>query len=185
MQMEESGMNTNNRSIGVAEMRTSKILVISGLWLALSIPVMGCQPSTDCSSDACGPCGDTACEVSVPAAVEKAAAVQEVKINTSVLERLLRSSVKVVILDARTGKYDDGTRIPGAQSLSPSATEEEASKIIASKKDLVVTYCSNLKCQASHKLAGRLRELGYVNVLEYPEGIAGWKEAGNNVTTVQ
>ena len=46
---------------------------------------------------------------------------------------------------------------------------------------LVVTYCAGLKCPASHQLAERLEKLGYGNVIEYPEGIPGWIEAGHAV----
>ena len=46
-----------------------------------------------------------------------------------------------------------------------------------------MTYCSNLKCPASSRLARRLRELGYTSVLEYPYGIEGWTKAGHEVTT--
>jgi len=51
------------------------------------------------------------------------------------------------------------------------------------KDALIVTYCSNLKCPASSRLARRLRELGYTSVLEYPYGIEGWTKAGHEVTT--
>lgn len=45
----------------------------------------------------------------------------------------------------------------------------------------MVTYCSNLKCPASHMLGERLRRLGYANVLEYREGIDGWLAGGNMI----
>ncbi|MEW6712245.1 MAG: hypothetical protein AB1403_20665, partial [Candidatus Riflebacteria bacterium] len=39
-------------------------------------------------------------------------------INTQGLKTMLDSGVPLIVLDARSGKYDDGTRIPGALSLN-------------------------------------------------------------------
>ncbi len=118
---------------------------------------------------ACGP------DCKKPCCAEKA---EIAEINTSGLKALLDSGAKVHILDARSGKYDDGRRIPGAESLAASATEEQAEKALPSKDALVVTYCSNLKCPASAMLAKRLKGLGYKNVIEYRHGIEGWANAG-------
>jgi len=83
-----------------------------------------------------------------------------------------------IILDARTGTNDDGKRIPGAKSLSPTSSAEEVSKHFPNKASSIVTYCANLKCPASAALAKHLRALGYKDVKEYPEGIQGWIAAG-------
>lgn len=158
---------------------TACLLLLAGLAVAI-----GCQPTAaECPDGFCG----TTCPTGVRA--PEAGKVQDpvpqpAEITTPVLERLLSSGVKLTLLDARTGKYDDGLRIPGARSLSPEAEEEVVKGTVSSKDDLIVTYCSNLKCQASHKLARHLAELGYRNVLIYSEGIAGWKEAGKDVVKV-
>lgn len=94
---------------------------------------------------------------------------------------LLRSGVPLVLLDARSGKWDDGRRIPGAKSLNEGSSEKEIARAIRGKDTLVVTYCANVKCQASPKLAKKLHELGYENILEYPQGIDGWEAAGHKV----
>lgn len=106
---------------------------------------------------------------------------QPAEISTAALKTLLDSKVPIALFDARTGKYDDGKRIPGAGSLSPEANAEQVDKVIKDKNMLVVTYCANLKCPASSHLAAHLKELGYKNVLEYKPGIAGWIEAGYQV----
>ncbi len=102
-------------------------------------------------------------------------------INTTVLENLMESNVPMVLLDARSGKWDDKTRIPGAQSLNDKSTREEVETIIKSKNILVVTYCSNLKCPASNRLYIHLKKLGYKNVIEYPFGIEEWLAVGNDI----
>ena len=106
---------------------------------------------------------------------------EEPTISTPALEVLLGSDVPPVLLDARTGKFDDGRRIPGAHSLSPTADAKEVAALVKSKDALVVTYCANVKCPASAHLAKHLRELGYENVLEYSPGIEVWVAAGNEV----
>jgi len=103
------------------------------------------------------------------------------ELNTAALATLIRAGAPMVVFDARSGKYDDGRRIPGARSLSAESTAEEVAKLIPSKEALVVTYCANLKCPASAMLAAHLRKLGYTNVVEYPYGIEGWAAADMKV----
>ena len=69
----------------------------------------------------------------------------------------------------------------GGTQLSPKAEESEIAKLLPDKKAMIVTYCAGVKCPASRMLADRLKKLGYSNVIEYPEGIAGWIAAGNAV----
>jgi len=87
----------------------------------------------------------------------------------------------MVILDARSGKWDDGRRIPGARSLALNAPEDAVSKALPDKEGLVVTYCGGMTCPLSLELAERLERLGYHNVLAYQQGLAGWSEAGHPV----
>ena len=101
------------------------------------------------------------------------------EINTAALKTLIEAGVPLTVLDARTGKYDDGRRIPGAQSLGADAKDEDILARLKSKDALIVTYCANLKCPASRTLAGKLHALGYNRVLEYPYGIEAWVAEGN------
>ncbi|MFA5043959.1 MAG: rhodanese-like domain-containing protein [Kiritimatiellia bacterium] len=104
------------------------------------------------------------------------------EINTAALKTLIDSGATLTLLDARTGKYDDGRRIPGALSLAPDAKDEAILAMLKSKDALIVTYCANLKCPASVMLADKLQALGYKHILEYPYGIEGWAAEGNPVT---
>jgi len=106
-------------------------------------------------------------------------------IGTEELAKLLASDKSVVLLDARTGKWDDGRRIPGAKSLSPEATAEEAAKLIPSKDATVIAYCAGPKCPAGKKLAEKLISLGYTDVRDYHDGIQGWVDAGKEVVKVE
>ncbi len=152
--------------------------------VALLALTTACRSKESCPSGVCMP-QSHAMAPSIVQAKEAPMMAQKDKpdINTAVLSTLMHSGVPVAILDARTGKYDDGRRIPGARALSPEAGAEEAARLIPSKDALVVTYCANLHCPASARLAAHLRKLGYVNVLEYPYGIDGWAAADMKVET--
>jgi len=171
-----------------------KKALVSLAAIAVAVALTGCATCGPCpgkkarcgaDKDAAG-CATKECVTKHCAAGQAVApAAAGVNIGTDVLDALLRSGVPLTVLDARTGQYDDGKRIPGAKSLSPQATEAEALALIPNKEALVVTYCSNLKCPASKMLAENLHKLGFKNVLEYPHGIAGWIEAGHPVTAAQ
>lgn len=127
---------------------------------------------SSCSAGAAKSCG------------AKSEAVEVAKVDTAGVKDLLASGKPVTVLDARSGKWDDGTRIPGAKALNAATPDEEIAQALPDKDAKIVTYCSGLKCPASHALASKLTSLGYKNVTEYPEGIEGWTKAGNEVQKV-
>jgi len=150
----------------------------------------GC--SSCCSVESCsdaytdkacpdGTCSDTAHEQKGEKKSKVESVEEPAKVNTSGLKTLIDSGVPLTILDARSGQYDDGKRIPGALSLNAESKPEEIAKVLPNKEGLIITYCANLKCPASDMLYKHLKSLGYSNLLEYPEGIQGWIEAGNPV----
>jgi len=116
---------------------------------------------------------------------ERLADVKPATIEPNTLAVLLKSGVPLVVLDARTGKWDDGRRVPGAKSLGAKANAKQAASLVKAKDTLVVTYCSSTKCPASNQLAERLKGLGYTNVIEMPKGIKGWAEAGLKIDNVK
>ena len=142
--------------------------------LALALPVVA----------GCKSCEGGACAIVASETGKALSETQPAVLTTAVLHTLLEADTPLVLLDARSGKYDDGRRIPGARSLNDKSSAEEIAKTLQTKDTLVVTYCSNTKCPASGHLAEHLRTLGYRNVLEYSEGIAGWTDAGYKVKEV-
>ena len=103
------------------------------------------------------------------------------KLTTNDLQDLLEAKANIVLVDARTPKWDDGKRIASAKNLTPQSSKEAIESTLGSKDSYIVTYCGSVQCPLSHKMADRLKELGYANTLVYPEGIAGWITAGNAV----
>lgn len=100
---------------------------------------------------------------------------------TADLHEMIQDGKKAIIIDARSAKYDDGKRIPGAHSLTDESSADDVAKVIPAKDDFVVTYCSSVKCPASKNLAKHLDKLGYTNVMVYEEGLEAWLAAGHKV----
>jgi rhodanese-related sulfurtransferase len=131
-------------------------------------------------AEACACCGCAAKKAAAAGtALEKAA--KPATVDTAGLKALLESDKEFVLLDARSGKWDDGRRIAHAKLLPAGSSKRDIAKALPDKNAQIVTYCSNTKCPASGKLAHALAKLGYKNVTEYPQGIEGWVEAGNGV----
>lgn len=142
--------------------------------LPLTLAVAG---QTRADEENCG----TACKADTGACCAKQE-VEHASITPDGLKVLLQAGTPAVLLDARSGKYDDGRRVPGAKALNAKSSADDAAKAIPSKESLVVTYCANEHCPASRLLAAHLRTLGYKNILEMREGIEGWVKAGNETT---
>ncbi|HSX26164.1 MAG TPA: rhodanese-like domain-containing protein [Chlamydiales bacterium] len=104
-------------------------------------------------------------------------------IDTSTLKILIESKTPFVLLDARSVKWDDGQRIPGAQSLPNDAPVEQLTRL--NKNSLIVVYCTHSECGASGRLIHRLNELGYPFVLKYAEGIQEWIQQGHPILKEQ
>ena len=160
-------------------MSSRKKLMIAGLALPLAVAWVGQMQAH--AGDACG---GNACKVDVSSCCAKEKS-QQASITPEGLKVMLSAGTPVVVLDARSGKYDDGRRIPGAKSLDAKSTAEDVAKAIPSKDSLVVTYFANVKCPAGGLLAAHLSELGYKNIIELPVGIEGWVKAGNEVTQAE
>jgi rhodanese-related sulfurtransferase len=149
----------------------------SGLWAQCGGGDCGsCDMATSCGSDETAPVTKEAAPVAASSATTEPA-----KLDVAALDSLLQAKTPVILMDARSGKFDDGRRIPGAIALNADSKSEEIGAVVAAKDALIVTYCTNLECKASPKLAEHLRSLGYTNVKELPEGIEGWVAAGKTI----
>lgn len=154
--------------------RLGFIMVVAAAGVLAGLTMAGCASWGSCSS--CKP--DGKCHAMSPKHAYG-------EIDTVGLKSLMDAKTPVVIVDARSGKWDDGKRIPGAIVLTSESAQEAIEKAIPSKDALIVAYCTNLKCQASKQLAKKLVSLGYQHVLKDPEGIQGWVDAGYPVTHVE
>lgn len=97
-------------------------------------------------------------------------------IDAKGLKALMDSQTPFVLLDARGNKWHDQTMIPGAWLASYENSAEDFEMIIPNKDALVVVYCFSFTCPLSTKLALKLVDLGYHNVVEYPAGLKEWRD---------
>jgi len=90
----------------------------------------------------------------------------------------------VALFDANTEDFraKNGV-IPGATLLT-SASGYDLVVLPKDKASKLVFYCANTRCTASHVAAGRAMEAGYTDVSVLPDGLMGWKTAGQPTTSV-
>ena len=159
--------------------RILAVLAVCGVAAqAMACDTCGCSPAVkkaEATEKACSPAVKAGCTACTAATAEKQAYT---KIDTVGLDKLIKSGEEFVLLDARSGKYDDGRRIANAQQLAANASEAEIAKALPNKDAKIVAYCTSTKCPASAMLLERLSELGYDNLVKYPDGIDGWAESG-------
>lgn len=85
---------------------------------------------------------------------------------------------EMVVLDARSQPYYDGTLLPNAKWLSWESSEQAIEAAVPSKETLIVVYCAGTQCPASGFLNDKLTAMGYTNVYEYSEGLQDWLTKG-------
>lgn len=97
-------------------------------------------------------------------------------IDAKELKDLINTKSSMAILDARTQKWDDGRRIPGAKSLPFDSDLEAFAQAVPDKDALIIVYCFSHQCPAGKQLAGKMVSNGYTHVLEYAGGIKEWSD---------
>lgn len=104
------------------------------------------------------------------------------KIRAEDLKGMMDRNEDYVLLDARVHDSYDREHIKGAVSIPSDHLGEHITKDY-DKDTTFVTYCSNLKCEASTIAAVKLEKYGYTKVLEYKAGIEDWKAHGYPTVT--
>lgn len=90
----------------------------------------------------------------------------------------MTSAKQVAVLDANNNEFraKNGV-IPGAILLT-SSSQFAVTELPAKKDTKLVFYCANAKCGASHGAAQKAVQAGYTDVAVLPDGLMGWKSAG-------
>jgi rhodanese-related sulfurtransferase len=104
---------------------------------------------------------------------------QTQKISGPELQKLVEAKTQpIVIFDANNNEIraKDGM-VAGAKKLS-SFNKYALTELPQDKATMVVFYCYNEQCTASHDAADRASAAGYKNVKVMSDGIAGWKSKG-------
>ncbi|HEY9072112.1 MAG TPA: rhodanese-like domain-containing protein [Candidatus Ozemobacteraceae bacterium] len=102
-------------------------------------------------------------------------------ISAQTLKPLLESEARPRLVDSRSGKDDDGRRILGAFSLPLPLATGSVKAFLPDPNALVVVYGNDEKTMSVVGVAAELRRLGYANVLELREGLAGWQNVGGEI----
>jgi rhodanese-related sulfurtransferase len=91
----------------------------------------------------------------------------------------LQKEKKAILLDANgeNVRQRDGV-IPGAVMLTSFNKYDVAKELPANKSSKLIFYCYNPQCLSSHEAAERAIDAGYTDVSIMPDGIIGWKSAG-------
>lgn len=84
----------------------------------------------------------------------------------------------VTVVDALGGSYYAAQHLPGAIPLVEDDVAAQAPRLLPDLHAPIVTYCSNVACPNSQRVAERLVVLGYRNIRKYREGIEDWVAAG-------
>jgi rhodanese-related sulfurtransferase len=117
----------------------------------------------------------------IPAfANEQAGAVHAKQIHVAELKAMLANTGTAPhIFDANTAKtrIKDGL-IPGAHPLSSSSDYDIKTELPADKGAILVFYCYNPSCGASHTAAKRALDAGFTDVSVMVDGIVGWEQSG-------
>lgn len=92
---------------------------------------------------------------------------------------------KAKVIDANSSEFrvKNGT-VPGAVLLTSSSTYD-LKELPAQKDASLVFYCANSMCSASESAAKRAAQAGYTNVAVMPDGLMGWKAAGQKTAPVK
>jgi hypothetical protein len=98
------------------------------------------------------------------------------QIDVRGLKALIDSHLPFLLLDARGNKWHDGNIIPGALLASYEDSSEELEMIAPNKDCLIVVYCFSATCPLGPRLALKLVEMGYPNVLEFSPGLKEWRD---------
>ena len=116
----------------------------------------------------------------VPAAAlacdgENKAEVSSIK-KLTVAELAKDKAAKIFDANSAVTRAKNGT-IPGAVLLT-SSSSYDLKELPAAKDASLVFYCASTMCSASEGPAKRAVEAGYTHVAVLPDGIKGWKAAG-------
>lgn len=98
-------------------------------------------------------------------------------IDVKKLNQRLKGTQPPVLINALAKDAFMAKRIPGSINI-PTDNAEWAENVIPHKDAEIVVYCANRECTASLKLAQKLENMGYTNVIDFEEGLAGWRSEG-------
>lgn len=98
-------------------------------------------------------------------------------IDAETLNRKLTGNHAPILINALDQEAFLAKHIPGSINI-PTGNAEIAKDVLPFMDAEIIVYCANADCTASPKLAQKLEEMGYTNVSDFEQGLAGWRTAG-------
>jgi rhodanese-related sulfurtransferase len=98
-------------------------------------------------------------------------------VDAETLHRKMIGEHAPIIINALDPEAFIAKHIPGSINI-PTDNAELAKQVIPFKDAEIIVYCANADCTASPNLAEKLEDMGYTNVSDFEEGLAGWRQAG-------
>lgn len=98
-------------------------------------------------------------------------------IDAETLKRKMTGEHAPILINALDRDAFIAKHIPGSINI-PTENAEMAKDVLPFMDAEIVVYCANTDCTASPNLAQKLEEMGYTNVSDFEEGLAGWRSAG-------
>ena len=105
-------------------------------------------------------------------------AYSSAEVRTDELKTWVDENKEMILVDARSEQYFDGSLLPSAVWLPYDAPEQVLEQALPSKDSLIVVYCKSDACPASQYMVDRLMDKGYTSVYKYKDGLQDWKEQG-------
>ena len=99
-------------------------------------------------------------------------------INAEELKKKLEANGDFILINVLSKDSFEAKHVPKSISIPVDDLEQRAPAELPDKDKEIIVYCANLQCQASPTAAKKLEEIGYTNVTDYENGIAGWQDAG-------
>lgn len=94
------------------------------------------------------------------------------------IKQKFQNNEDVILIDTLSKESFCAKRIPGSINIPTAEIKERVEYILPDKNQNLIVYCANSSCMKSTKAVEILTELGYKNVLHYPDGLAGWLKDG-------
>jgi len=94
------------------------------------------------------------------------------------LNKNIENNEDFILIDVLSKESYQAKHIPKSINIPVDEITDRAEKELPDKEKPIVVYCASKTCNASPSAVKKLEEMGYKEVLDYEDGLAGWLEAG-------
>jgi len=100
------------------------------------------------------------------------------KISAGELKKKIDAAEDFVLIDVLGKESFDAKHIPKSINIPSTEIGIRSMKELPDKNKEIIVYCASRECEASPNAARKLEKLGYRNVVDFEDGLAGWQDAG-------